>query len=58
MDQEEARDYLRDLADALDRAERKGTGRDVPEGARWIGMSDTLARDIAVRLRNIERLLK
>lgn len=47
--------YLAQLADELDTAQRCGGPDDEPEGARFIIMSDTLARKIAKRLR---RLLK
>ncbi len=39
------------LADELDKAERLGMSADMPEGMRYIQISDTLARDIATTLR-------
>jgi len=39
------------LADALDRAERKGVSEDIPEGVRTVEVSDTMARQIATVLR-------
>lgn len=44
-------DYCRELADALDRASRQGGSIDKPEGARYVQLSDTLAKQIADRLR-------
>ncbi|MGH0031728.1 MAG: hypothetical protein ACQGVC_18215 [Myxococcota bacterium] len=40
------------LAAALDAADRQGADRDEPEGARFIQISDTLARQIAETLRS------
>jgi hypothetical protein len=42
---------LRDIAQALETAPRQGSIQDAPEGARFITMSDTLARRIAANLR-------
>lgn len=39
------------VADALDAAERQGERTDEPEGARYVVLSDTLARRIADGLR-------
>lgn len=36
-----------EIADSLDKADRLGASEDIPEGARYIMMSDTLARGIA-----------
>lgn len=47
------REYLLELAWLLDDAERLGSASDEPEGARFIRISDTLAVDIAARLREI-----
>lgn len=51
--EESDRAYLLELAQALDDARRMGGERDVPEGVRYIQISDTLARQIAARLREI-----
>ena len=40
-----------DLADDLDACPREGAAIDVPEGSRYIKMSDTLAKQIAAVLR-------
>jgi len=42
---------LRELADGFDRMERMGAERDVPEGACYVKLSDTLAQQIALTLR-------
>ena len=47
------REYLLDVADALDNAVREGAGPDEPEGTVGVWLSDTLARQIAARLRGI-----
>jgi len=47
------RQYLLQMADALDDAERMGAERDVPEGACYIHLSDTLARLMSEALRAI-----
>lgn len=47
------KEYLLRLADALDNAVRVGEGPDEPEGTVRIWFSDTLARQIAARLRGI-----
>jgi len=47
------RDYLLELARELDRALRLGRDHDVPEGSRWIRLSDTFARAVAAKLRDI-----
>lgn len=39
------------MADSLDKAERLGADKDEPEGARYIKISDTLAREISVNIR-------
>lgn len=46
-------EYLRELAQQLDEAQRVGAFEDIPEGARTIKLTDTLAREIAERLRRI-----
>lgn len=43
--------YLRTLADVLDAACRVGSADDVPEGDRFIILSDTFARELAAELR-------
>ena len=43
---------LLDMAEALDQSARLGADKDQPEGARYIQISDTLARRWAARLRN------
>ena len=48
----------KELADALDRAERTGTARDVPEGSRYITISDTLAIRMAEDLRRLADALR
>lgn len=45
--------YLLELAQTFDDAARVGLGRDAPEGARYIRISDTMAKMIAERLREI-----
>lgn len=53
-------EYLRELALQLDQAERYSARLyhiDDPEGVRTIRMSDTLAREIAERLRRIAECL-
>jgi hypothetical protein len=49
--------YLRELARQFDQAERVGALEDVPEGARTVRITDTLAREIAERLRRIAESL-
>ena len=49
--------YLVSLADALDEARRFGADLDKPEGSRWVQLSDSLAREVAERLRTIARSL-
>jgi len=44
----------RQIADALDAAERMGRERDVPEGACYVQISDTLAREWSASLRRIQ----
>lgn len=46
-------EYLRTLADVLDKAVRYGNQDDSPEGTRWVKISDTLAKDISKKLREI-----
>jgi hypothetical protein len=46
------------LADDLDACPREGAATDAPEGARYIKLSDTLARQIAAALRRKEPLVK
>jgi hypothetical protein len=46
-------EYLIELAKELDNAHRFGARTDEPEGAREIHISDTLARQVAERLRAI-----
>ena len=49
-----ARQYLADLAyELFEGAKRYGSEEDEPEGARWIQISDTLARKTAMRLQRI-----
>ncbi len=48
-----SKEYLQELAQHLDEADRVGAREDVPEGARFICITDTLAREIAMRLRKI-----
>jgi hypothetical protein len=45
------------FSDALEAAVRSGEVRDDPEGARFITISDTLAREIAGRCLHIARKL-
>ena len=47
------REWMKRLAGELDRALRFGWSPDDPEGVGYIKMSDTLARDIADKLRAI-----
>lgn len=46
-------EWLRQLADNLDKAKRDGSAEDKPEGNRYIILSDTLARMISEKLRKI-----
>jgi hypothetical protein len=39
------------VADCLDNGERQGDDEDVPEGSKYITMSDTLAKELAAKLR-------
>lgn len=48
--------YLLELANLLDHAERLGNAEDVPEGTRYIQLSDTLARKIAQNLRTYAKV--
>lgn len=45
------RSVLQQTADVLDSTERFGEDVDEPEGARWIKISDTCAKKLAVTLR-------
>jgi hypothetical protein len=47
--------YLVDLASAIDAVPRQGLDKDDPEGSRVIVVSDTLARKISDKLREISR---
>ena len=47
------KEYLVALARQLDNARRLGAPEDVPEGARYIMVSDTSTQEIAERLRLI-----
>jgi hypothetical protein len=47
------KEYLLELARSLDEAERFGADEDEPEGARWIQLTDTLAKQISSQLREI-----
>lgn len=49
--------YLAQLANDFDNASRFGSEEDVPEGERYIVMSDTLARQIATELREYTNAL-
>lgn len=44
-------EYLRQVAEMLEESPRLGQPEDKPEGARYIVLSDTLARQIAAKLR-------
>ena len=46
-------DFILELAEALRQAQREGAAEDIPEGARYITISDTLAGMIAGRLETI-----
>jgi len=46
------------LAQGLDEAPRLGHAEDYPEGSRWIVVSDALACEISLRLRQVIRRLK
>lgn len=52
-DYQELRDYALALADSLDATHRQGACQDVPEGAQFITISDTMACRIANRLREL-----
>jgi hypothetical protein len=43
-------EYCSEIISALKRAPRMGAEKDRPEGARYIQMSDTLAKEIADKL--------
>ena len=45
---------LLELANELDKAKRMGTEKDIPEGGRYIKISDTLAQQIAKDLREYD----
>ncbi|NWG75085.1 MAG: hypothetical protein HXY24_10845 [Rubrivivax sp.] len=45
------------LAQALEEAPRLGADRDAPEGVRWIILSDLVAREVSLRLRQAACLL-
>ena len=47
--------WLLGIANTLDDSARLGANTDVPEGSRWIQLSDTLASQIAEGLRAIAR---
>ena len=47
------KEWLNQLAEDLDRQARMGVVTDAPEGVRYIQMSDTLAKHLAARLREI-----
>lgn len=49
---------LSEIADALDSAERQGKIPDNPEGSGYIMISDTLAKQIANNLREIDKLFQ
>jgi len=51
-------EYLQELACTLEDVGRFGLDVDSPEGTRWIRMSDTLAIQVAERLRAIASRLK
>ena len=42
--------FLKELNKTIDAAERFGFDYDVPEGARYIHVSDTLAKDLSANL--------
>ena len=50
---QERTEWLLKLARALDESWRYGADQDVPEGVRYIQISDTLAKQIAQKLREI-----
>jgi len=47
---------LAQVADHLDAVHREGAAVDEPEGARFLTMSDTLARQLSAALRDAARL--
>ncbi len=53
--EENDRAYLIDLAKAIDQVPRQGLDKDDPEGSKVIVVSDTLARKISDKLRDIAR---
>jgi len=42
---------LTKIADAIDKTHRDGNDEDVPEGSRYITISDTLAKEVSTILR-------
>lgn len=44
---------LLEIAKELDDSVRLGADKDVPEGVRYIKISDTLARELAIKIRSI-----
>lgn len=50
--------WAESLAEALDQAPRLGAVQDSPEGARWIILSNTLAQEVALRLRQAAGILR
>lgn len=44
---------LLEIAETFERAERMGLPEDMPEGSRYIGVTDTLAKQLTVELRAI-----
>lgn len=49
--------YLYDLANILDATGRIGEDEDSPEGVRFIQVSDTLAKQISMRLKRISEYI-
>lgn len=44
---------VQELIDLFETAPRSGASKDEPEGVRYIQISDTLARDLLQRLKNL-----
>ena len=47
------RQRLLEIAETFERAERMGQPEDMPEGSRYIGITDTLAKELTTELRAI-----
>lgn len=50
---EAPKNFLTELMRAIDRAERHGSAVDIPEGARYIRISDTLASRLSAKINRL-----